>query len=171
MRVDHLTRAFGVLAAAWLAGCAADTAGLAPQPEDTTPAVLGIYVGDVLDADRDGYRDTVVVTAYLFAPDYQALWIDGSFHFRFTDDSGSELATWEISAEDARQVRCVTNVGRAYWFSLSTTGQDDPPRVRSVKLVGTFTEAATGRSLRSTHPVEIILSERAGREQHVPSGG
>ena len=95
---------------------------LPPQPKALVAVLVEAYPSLPIDTDRNGYVDTIDVTAYLFADLRRhpaPLWIEGRFVFRMTDPDDNLLAEWELSEEETAKGRRVFTVGRGHWFRLN----------------------------------------------------
>lgn len=108
-------------------GCVAagQTTGRKPLPSQPKALDVGIveaYPSVPIDTDKNGYVDTIEVTAFLFPDRFKhpaPLWIKGQFIFRMTDPDGNLLAQWEFTEEETARARRVFPVGRGHWFRLN----------------------------------------------------
>ena len=74
------------------------------------------------DTDNNHFRDTFMVTVYLFAedPGYAIpLHLPGSFRFDLSDDREQQVASWELLSDTVKRAEMVQMPGPGYLFQLN----------------------------------------------------
>lgn len=139
------------IAAAALGGCAGGKAedeqgAQRPRfrlaPEGMQPERITITVEPFQDRNRDGWPDSIPVTAYLFAPSRSAqpYAFEGGFEFVLTDLDSEPLAEWRIAPEQAPQALQSHNTLTGYRFGLGVPAPEEPVRFpRQTMLAARFT--------------------------------
>lgn len=106
------------------AGCAGDSRPHRPMQLPTTetePTDMVPFVGYMDDTNSNGYRDTIVVTVYLFARDKAdaSMYAPGSLDFILTGKSGKVLHKWSLPPDVVAGLAKRMSAGPAYFVRLS----------------------------------------------------
>lgn len=119
----------GLVGVVFLAGCV--TEGGAPprpkpreirEPPGLRPDTLLVNATPFpVDADGNGFADTLTVSVFLFPPANQhpiPIYADGTFDFTLRADSGELLAEWTLSGERVERAKVRPLTGPGYIFDL-----------------------------------------------------
>ncbi|MBC7834379.1 MAG: hypothetical protein H7Y88_04670 [Phycisphaerales bacterium] len=133
------------------------------QPPGITPTTLLISASQFpADSDRNGFADTIEITAYLFAEQHRApLAVPGTFRFALLDPASAPLAEWEFDqAQSTAQAR-VFMPGPGYSFRLNMldVATDRLPATQA-RLMAFFTPTGSATAIEPRSATTIVVGAR-----------
>ncbi len=109
-----------------LGACAPRAQGPSTEPphatQDIRPAVVALSANNFEDTDGNRYRDSANVTVFIFSDSPRhpvAMEMLGEFDLTLTDATGTLLARWHFTAEQAERARGRFGPGPGFLFVLS----------------------------------------------------